>query len=160
MGNKDSKQAGARDDGRKIVARYKRARYDYEIFDTYEAGLVLSGTEVKSLRTGEASLVDAYARIDNGEVFIHKMYIPEYAERGYSNHEPRQKRKLLLHKREIRKLTSKLQERGLTLIPLLLYFKNGFAKLEIGLARGKKRHDKRQAMAKKSTERELRRIVR
>ena len=116
--------------------------------------------EVKAIQSRKGSR-DAYARIDDkGEIYIHKMYIPEYAERGYANHEPRRKRKLLLHRREIRKLTTKLQERGLTLVPLSLYFKNGYAKLEIGLARGKKHHDKRQSMAKRSSERELRRIVR
>ena len=98
------------DDGRKMIARNRRARFEYLILDTFEAGLVLTGTEVKSLRTGEASIQDAYARIDRGEVWLLKMFIPEYSERGYANHEPRRKRKLLLHKREIRKLVGKLAD--------------------------------------------------
>ncbi len=144
------------DDGRKMIARNRRARFEYLILDTFEAGLVLTGTEVKSLRTGEASIQDAYARIDRGEVWLLKMFIPEYSERGYANHEPRRKRKLLLHKREIRKLVGKLAERGLTLVPTCVYFRNGYAKVELGLGKGKKIHDKRESMKKKSSERELR----
>lgn len=147
-------------DGKKIIAKNRRASYEYHLSDRYEAGLVLTGTEVKSLRTGQANIGDAYARIDGNELYVYKMYIPEYEMRGYANHEPRRRRKLLVHKQEIRKLTSKLVERGLTLIPTILYFKDGYAKLEIALAQGKKLHDKRESMKKKSADRELRRIVR
>jgi len=148
------------EDDRKIIARNKRARFQYEIFDTFEAGLVLTGTEVKSLRAGQGDLVDSYARLDGEELYLHKMYIPEYSEGGYANHEPRRKRKLLLHKREIRRLIGKLREKGLTLVPLTLYFRHGYAKVELALARGKKLHDKREKMKKDASLREVRRIVR
>lgn len=161
---KNQKPGGKADpkkgDGKKIIAKNRRANYEYHLTDRYEAGIVLTGTEVKSLRTGQANIADAYARLDGNELFLYKMYIPEYEMRGYSNHEPRRRRKLLVHKQEIRKLTGKLVERGLTLVPTILYFKNGYAKIEIALAKGKKLHDKRESMKKQSTERELRRIVR
>ncbi len=140
--------------GQKLVAQNRKARYDFTIEDTFEAGLVLVGTEVKSLRAGRASLVDGFAEIDGGEVFLHGVHIPEYTEGTWTNHEPRRVRKLLLNRHEIDKLESKVNERGFTLIPTSLYFKDGRAKVEIALARGKKSYDKRHALAEKQANRE------
>jgi SsrA-binding protein len=144
----------AKETGRKVVAQNKKARHDYLIEDTYEAGMVLVGTEVKSLRNGRASLVDGFAEVHNGEAFLHAVHIPVYTEGTWTNHEPRRVRKLLLHRDEIEKIDSKIRERGFTLIPLALYFKDGRAKVEIGLARGKKSYDKRQALAERTAKRE------
>src|SRR3954454_7222210 len=140
--------------GHKVVAQNKKARHDYLIEDTYEAGLVLQGTEVKSLRAGRASLVDGFAEIEHGEAFLHGVHIPVYAEGTWTNHEPRRVRKLLLHRSEIEKIDSKVRERGYTLVPLALYFKDGRAKVEIGVARGKRSYDKRQAIAERQAKRE------
>jgi SsrA-binding protein len=149
-----------RETGRKLVAQNKRARYDYHIDETWEAGLVLQGTEVKSLRAGRASLVDGYAVVRDGEVWLMGVHIPEYTQGTWTNHEPRRSRKLLMHRREITRLIGKTQESGLTLIPLSLYFKDGKAKVEIGLGRGKRAHDKRQDIAKREAGREMDRAVR
>ncbi|MDL2269880.1 SsrA-binding protein SmpB [Desulfosarcina sp. OttesenSCG-928-A07] len=139
----------------KIVAENRKARHDYEIEDTLEAGLVLVGTEVKSLRMGKASLKDAYARIKNGEVFLYQMHISPYPFAYYDNHDPLRPRKLLLHAREIRKLYGKVNEKGYSLVPLSLYFKNGKAKLTLALARGKRAHDKRETIRQRDQKREL-----
>ncbi len=149
-----------REKGQKVVARNRRARYDYHIDDTYEAGLVLTGTEVKSLRDGRASIVDGYALVRDGEAWLHGVHIPEYTRGTWTNHEPRRPRKLLLHKQEISRLIGKTQEKGLTLVPLSLYFKDGRAKVEIALARGKRAHDKRQDIAKREADREMDRALR
>ncbi|NJC71572.1 SsrA-binding protein SmpB [Planosporangium thailandense] len=146
-----------REKGRKVVASNKKARHDYAIIDTYEAGIALTGTEVKSLRAGRASLVDAFGQVSNGEVFLHQMHIPEYAHGTWTNHEPRRTRKLLLNRLEITRLVGKLQESGLTLVPLSVYFSDGWAKVELGLARGKKSYDKRQDLAKREAQREIQR---
>ncbi len=143
-----------KEQGRKLVAQNRKARYDYHIDDTFEAGLVLVGTEVKSLRAGRASLVDGFAEVTDGEVFLHGVHIPEYTEGTWTNHEPRRVRKLLLNRHEIDKLESRVNERGQTLIPLSLYFKDGRAKVEIALARGKKTYDKRHSLAEKQANRE------
>jgi SsrA-binding protein len=140
--------------GQKVVAQNKKARHDYHIEDTYEAGMVLQGTEVKSLRAGRASLVDGFAEVHRGEAFLHGVHIPVYTEGTWTNHEPRRVRKLLLNRHEIEKLESRVNERGYTLIPLSLYFKDGRAKVEIALARGKKTYDKRHALAAKQANRE------
>jgi SsrA-binding protein len=145
--------------GRKLVAQNRRARHDYTIIDTIEAGLVLQGTEVKSLRAGRASLVDAFAQINDGEVWLHGVHIPEYTEGTWTNHTPRRRRKLLLHRDEIAKLIGKTKEGGLTLVPLSLYFKDGRAKVEIALARGRKTYDKRYALAERDAARELSRAL-
>jgi SsrA-binding protein len=145
--------------GRKLVAQNKKARHDYHIEDVYEAGLVLTGTEVKSLRAGRASLVDAYGRIKDGEVWLEGVHIPEYDQASWTNHEPRRSRKLLLHRDEIVKLIGKTKESGLTLVPLSLYFKDGKAKVEIALARGRRAYDKRQVMAARDAAREIDRAV-
>jgi SsrA-binding protein len=149
----------ARERGRHLVASNRRARHDYAIEDTYEAGLVLTGTEVKSLRAGRASLTDAYARVRDGEVWLEGAHIPEYTEGTWTNHEPRRPRKLLLHKGEILRLVGKTKEGGLTLIPLSLYFSDGHAKVEIALARGKRSYDKRQALAERDAAREVSRAL-
>jgi SsrA-binding protein len=148
-----------REKGRKVVASNRKARHDYAILDTYEAGMALTGTEVKSLRAGRASLVDAFAQERDGEIYLYGMHIPEYAQGTWTNHEPRRTRKLLLKRIEINRLIGKLQESGLTLVPLQVYFSDGWAKVEIGLAKGKKAYDKRQDLAKRDAEREIRRAV-
>lgn len=148
-----------REKGRKIVASNRKARHDYTILDTYEAGMALTGTEVKSLRAGRASLVDAFAQERDGELYLHGMHIPEYAQGTWTNHEPRRTRKLLLKRIEINRLIGKLQETGLTLVPLSVYFSDGWAKVELGLARGKKSYDKRQDLAKRDADREIRRAM-
>jgi SsrA-binding protein len=156
-------KAKAKDKGdkeaRKLVAQNKKARHDYHVLDTYECGIALTGTEVKSLRQGRASLVDGFAQIDGGEVWLHNVHIPEYAQGTWTNHAARRKRKLLLHRAEIDKLTGKLQETGLTLVPLRLYFYRGRAKVEIALARGKKDYDKRQTLREKQDSREAERAM-
>jgi SsrA-binding protein len=148
-----------REKGRKVVASNRKARHDYAILDTFEAGLALTGTEVKSLRAGRASLVDAFAQERNGELYLHGMHIPEYVQGTWTNHEPRRTRKLLLNRLEIDRLIGKLRESGLTLVPLQLYFSDGWAKVELGLARGKRTYDKRQDLAKREAQREIARVV-
>lgn len=137
------------------MAQNKKARHDYLIEDTYEAGLVLTGTEVKSLRAGRASLVDGYATLRDGEAFLHGVHIPEYTRGTWTNHEPRRVRKLLLHRAEIDRWAAKTREAGLTIVPLSLYFSDGRAKVELALARGKRVHDKRQALAERQATREI-----
>ncbi|MET8332296.1 SsrA-binding protein SmpB [Streptosporangium canum] len=149
-----------RETGRKVIAQNKRAWHDYHIEDTYEAGLVLQGTEVKSLRLGRASLIDGYAVIKDGEAWLINVHIPEYTMGTWTNHAARRTRKLLLHRKEIDKLVSKTKEGGLTLIPLAIYFKDGKAKIEIGLAKGKKDWDKRQTLAENQAKREMARSMR
>jgi SsrA-binding protein len=144
---------------RKIIAQNKKARHEYSIEDVFECGVVLMGTEVKSLRLGRASLVDGFATIDNGEVYLHGVHIPEYAFGSWTNHTPRRVRKLLLHKGEILRLIGKTKESGLTLVPLSLYFVEGKVKVEIALARGKKSWDKRQDLAKRDADREVSRAL-
>jgi SsrA-binding protein len=149
----------SREQGRKLVAQNKKARHDYHIEDVYEAGLVLLGTEVKSLRAGRASLVDGFAVLKDGEAWLQNVHIPEYDLGTWTNHEPRRPRKLLLHQHEIKKLVGETKESGLTLVPLSLYFKDGKAKVEIAVARGKKTYDKRQALAEQQAKREADRAV-
>jgi SsrA-binding protein len=146
-----------REEGRKLIAQNRRARHDYQIDDTYEAGLVLTGTEVKSLRAGRANLTDGYALIRDGEVWLEGVHIPEYVMGTWTNHAARRPRKLLLHRREIGKLVGQTNEPGRTLIPLSLYFKDGKAKVEIAVARGKRSYDKRQDIAKRDAVREMER---
>lgn len=145
---------------RQTICKNRRARFDYAIEETLEAGLALVGSEVKSLRLGKANLVDSYARITNGEAWLLKANIAPYEQASRENHDPVRPRKLLLHRREIHRLGGKLRERGLTLIPLELYFERGRAKVELALARGKRRYDKRVAIAKRETDRQLRRVTR
>ena len=149
----------AKEQGEKLIASNKKARHDYLIEDTVEAGLVLTGTEVKSLRAGRASLVDAYAIIDRGEAWLEGVNIPEYTAGTWTNHSPRRKRKLLLHKKEIDRLGGQISRGGYTLVPLKLYFSDGRAKVELALAKGKREYDKRQALREKQDKREAERAM-
>ncbi|UZJ23892.1 SsrA-binding protein SmpB [Rhodococcus antarcticus] len=144
-----------RDRGTKAIATNRKARHNYTIIDVYEAGMVLVGTEVKSLRDGKVSIVDAFATVDNGEVWLRGLHIPEYTQGSWTNHAPRRVRKLLLHASEIERLIGKTREGSLTLVPLSLYFQNGYVKVELGLGKGKQAHDKRQDLARRDTEREV-----
>ena len=143
----------------KTIATNRKARHDYIIEDTFEAGLVLTGSEIKSIRAGQVNLRDSYATIRDGELWLINTHIAPYKQASQQNHEPRRDRKLLLHRREINRLTGKLQEKGLTLVPLQLYLKNSRAKIELGLARGKKLHDKRQAMRERDDRRQMTRAL-
>ncbi len=143
-----------------LIARNKKAGFDYEIIETYEAGLVLTGSEVKSLRNRDVSINGAFARMRNGELYLLGANIKPYAQATIENHDPTRPRKLLLHKRELARLTGKMAERGLTLVPLRLYWKRGYAKVLLGLARGKRQHDKREDIRKRDAEREMRRAQR
>jgi SsrA-binding protein len=152
-------QTVPREKGRKVVASNRKARHDYAILDTYEAGLALTGTEVKSLRAGRASLVDAYAQEKDGEIYLYGVHIAEYTQGTWTNHEPRRTRKLLLKRLEIDRLIGKTRESGLTLVPLSIYFSDGWAKVELGLARGKRSYDKRQDLARRDADREITRAL-
>ncbi|HEX6875400.1 MAG TPA: SsrA-binding protein SmpB [Nocardioidaceae bacterium] len=149
----------AKEQGQKLIAQNRKARHDYHIEDTYEAGLVLTGTEVKSLRAGRASLVDGFGEVHEGEIWLHGVHIPEYTQGTWTNHAARRKRKLLLNRHEIDRIESRVNEKGLTLIPLSLYFKDGRAKVEIALARGKKTWDKRHAIAERQAKRETEQAI-
>ena len=149
-----------REQGVKVIARNRRARHDYHIEDTIEAGLVLTGTEVKSLRAGRASLTEAFAQISGDELWLHGLHIPEYAQGTWTNHDPRRTRKLLLHRKEIDRLASQVAERGFTIVPLSLYFSGGKAKVELALARGKRTYDKRRDLAQRDAAREVDRALR
>ena len=146
--------------GRKFIAQNRKARHDYAILDTYEAGVVLTGTEVKSLRAGRASLTEAFAQISGDELWLHGLHIPEYAQGTWTNHDPRRTRKLLLHRKEIDRLASQVAERGFTIVPLSLYFSGGKAKVELALARGKRTYDKRRDLAQRDAAREVDRALR
>lgn len=145
--------------GRKLIAQNKKARHDYSIEDVFECGLVLTGTEVKSLRLGRASLIDGFAMIHNGELWLSGVHIPEYTQGTWTNHPPRRDRKLLVHRKELDRLISTMKESGLTLIPLSLYFKDGKAKIELAVAKGKKTHDKREALLERQAGREIEREI-
>jgi len=149
----------AKDKGRKLVAQNRKARHEYRIHDTYEAGLVLSGTEVKSLRDGRANLSDAFATVDAGEVWLRSAHIPEYSHGTWTNHTARRTRKLLLNRREIARIERDLSGTGTTLVPLSLYFSDGYAKVELGVATGKREYDKRQTIAERESKREAERAL-
>ncbi|MFP4623080.1 MAG: SsrA-binding protein SmpB [Gemmatimonadota bacterium] len=149
--------ADRRTGGRKVVARNKKARHEFEILDTYEAGLVLKGPEVKSLRAGKVSLAEAFARVEDGQVWLYGMHVTPYDPASRWNQDPLRPRKLLLHRSEIRRLIGATQEKGLALVPLELYFRGGYAKVDLALARGKKLHDKRETLKRKTHQREMER---
>jgi SsrA-binding protein len=151
--------AGRAADGRRVVATNRRARFDYELLETLEAGIALTGSEVKSLRGGHASLSEAYARVDGGEVWLENMHIPPYEQGEKRGYDPRRRRKLLLHRREIDRLTGVTAEKGLTLVPIQLYFAHGLAKLQLGVGRGKQRFEKRQAVIEREAKREIERAT-
>lgn len=144
----------------RVIASNRKARHDFEILDTFEAGMVLTGTEVKSLREGKASLVDGFGQFYRGELYIENVYIPEYLNGSWTNHAARRRRKLLLHRQELLKIERKIGEAGLTIVPLSLYFKSGRAKIEIGVARGKREYDKRQTLREQQDNREALRAMR
>lgn len=151
--------AKEKDQRNRLIAQNKKARHDFHIEDTYEAGLVLQGTEVKSLREGRASLVDGFVDVDGGEVWLHNVHIPEYAQGSWTNHSAKRKRKLLLNRAEIHKIERKIGDKGYTIVPLSLYFKDGRAKIEIALAKGKKEYDKRHSLAERQANREKEQAV-
>jgi len=152
--------ARPKDDGEDtLIADNRKAFHDYHILETFEAGIALLGTEVKGIREGRANLRDSYAQVDRGEVWLHNVHINPYSHRGYVDHDPKRKRRLLLHKYEIRKLIGKTVEKGLTLVPTRLYFKNGRVKVSIALAKGKQAHDKRDAIRQREVDRETRAAV-
>lgn len=153
------KQEDKKESHEKIVCRNRKAFFEYEVSERIECGLVLTGTEVKSLRAGKASLEEAYGRVENGELFLLRAEIPEYAMGNIMNHEPKRKRKLLLHKREIDKFAKGTSERGFTLVPLKLYFRNGKAKLELAIGKGKRLYDKRESLKSKTAKREMDRAI-
>jgi SsrA-binding protein len=155
-----AQRPGKSPQGRKLVASNRRARHDYTIEDVFEAGIMLTGTEVKSLRAGRATLTDGYGLITDGEVWLHGVHIPQYVQGTWTNHEPRRVRKLLLHRKEIDRLARSTAEGGLTLVPLSLYFSDGKAKIELALARGRRTYDKRQELARRDATREVERAMR
>lgn len=148
-----------REKAQKIIAENRKANHDYHIFETFEAGMALVGTEVKAIREGRVNLRDSYGRVEGGEVFVLNIHISPYSHRGYAEHDPLRKRKLLLHREEIRKLIGKTTERGMTLVPLRMYFRDGRVKLALGLAKGKKEHDRRETIKRREADRETRAAV-
>lgn len=152
-------KAGKAGKDEKLVAENRKAHHDYHLLETFEAGLVLKGTEVKAIREGRVNLRDGYAQIDGGEVFLHNVHISPYSHRGYAHHEPLRPRKLLLHRQEIRKLIGKIVERGMTLVPVRMYFKRGRVKVAVSLAKGKKAYDKRETIRRREVDRETRAAV-
>jgi SsrA-binding protein len=148
-----------REQAQKIIADNRKAHHDYHLLETFEAGIALLGTEVKSIRDGGANLRDSFARIEAGEVWVYNVHISPYRNRGYSDHDPKRRRKLLLHRQEIRKLIGKTTERGMTIVPVRMYLKNGRVKMAISLAKGKKAHDKRETIKRRETDRETRAAV-
>ena len=148
-----------RESAQRVIADNRKARHDYHLLETFEAGVALQGTEVKAIREGRVNLRDSFARVEGGEVWIYNVHISPYSHRGYADHEPTRRRKLLLHRQEIRKLIGKTVEKGMTLVPLQVYFKNGPVKVTVSLAKGKQTHDKREAIRKRETERETRAAV-
>jgi SsrA-binding protein len=149
----------AKESGETLIADNRKAFHDYHILESFEAGIALLGTEVKGVREGKANLRDAYARVEKGEVWLYNVHINPYSHRGYVDHDPKRRRKLLLHKQEIRKLIGKTVERGLTLVPTRMYFRNGRVKVALALARGKQAHDKRETIKRREIDRETRAAV-
>ena len=149
----------AREAAQQVVAENRKAAHDYHLFDTYEAGVALLGTEVKSIREGRVNLRDSYARIEGGELWVHNIHISPYSHRGYADHEALRRRKLLLHADEIRRLVGKVEEKGMTLVPVRMYFKNGRVKIAVCLAKGKKDYDKRETIRRREVDRETRAAV-
>lgn len=159
MTAKGAKAAKAVDSNERIVADNRKAFHDFHILETFEAGVVLQGTEVKAIREARINLRDSFARVENGEVFLYNVHIQPYSHRGYADHEPTRRRKLLLHRQEIRKLIGKTVEKGMTLVPVRVYFKKGKVKVALGLAKGKQAHDKRETIRRREIDRETRAAV-
>jgi SsrA-binding protein len=154
-----NQQTTGTDDEQSLIADNRKAFFDYHILDTFEAGIALLGTEVKGIREGHANLRDSYARVEKGEIWLYNVHINAYSHRGYADHDPKRRRKLLLHRQEIRKLIGKTTEKGLTLVPTRMYFKNGKVKVALALAKGKQSHDKRETMRRREVDRETRAAV-
>ena len=159
MTARDARAAAERKQAERIIADNRKARHDFHLIETFEAGLALVGTEVKAIREGRVNLRDSFAKIQGGEVFVHNVHIGAYTSRGYADHEPLRPRKLLLHKQEIRKLIGKTTEKGMTIVPVRMYFKDGRVKLAISLAKGKKDYDRRETIKRRETERETRTAI-
>ena len=159
MSVQDAERKRERKQAERIIADNRKARFDYHLVETFEAGIALAGTEVKAIREGRVNLRDSFARAEDGEIYVHGIHIGAYSSRGYADHEPLRRRKLLLHKQEIRKLIGKTTERGMTLVPVRMYFKNGRVKVAISLAKGKKDYDRRETIKRRETERETRAAV-
>jgi SsrA-binding protein len=155
----DAERKRERKQAERIIADNRKARFDYHLVETFEAGIALVGTEVKAIREGRVNLRDSFARAEDGEIYVHGIHIGAYSSRGYADHEPLRRRKLLLHKQEIRKLIGKTTERGMTLVPVRMYFKNGRVKVAISLAKGKKEHDRRETIRRREADRETRAAV-
>jgi len=155
----DAERKRERKQAERIIADNRKARFDYHLVETFEAGIALAGTEVKAIREGRVNLRDSFARAEDGEIYVHGIHIGAYSSRGYADHEPLRRRKLLLHKQEIRKLIGKTTERGMTLVPVRMYFKNGRVKVAISLAKGKKEHDRRETIRRREADRETRAAV-
>jgi SsrA-binding protein len=159
MSVRDEKQKAERKKAEKIIADNRKAHHDYHLLETFEAGIALVGTEVKAIREGRVQLRDSFARVTDGEVFVHNVHIGSYSSRGYADHEELRPRKLLLHRHEIRKLIGKITERGMTLVPVKMYFKDGRVKVAISLAKGKQAHDKRETIRRREVDRESRAAI-
>ena len=159
MSAQDAERKRERKQAERIIADNRKARFDYHLVETFEAGIALAGTEVKAIREGRVNLRDSFARAEDGEIYVHGIHIGAYSSRGYADHEPLRRRKLLLHKQEIRKLIGKTTERGMTLVPVRMYFKNGRVKVAISLAKGKKEHDRRETIRRREADRETRAAV-
>ena len=159
MSVQDAERKRERKQAERIIADNRKARFDYHLVETFEAGIALAGTEVKAIREGRVNLRDSFARAEDGEIYVHGIHIGAYSSRGYADHEPLRRRKLLLHKQEIRKLIGKTTERGMTLVPVRMYFKNGRVKVAISLAKGKKEHDRRETIRRREADRETRAAV-
>jgi SsrA-binding protein len=155
----DAERKRERKQAERIIADNRKARFDYHLVETFEAGIALVGTEVKAIREGRVNLRDSFARAEDGEIYVHGIHIGAYSSRGYADHEPLRRRKLLLHRQEIRKLIGKTTERGMTLVPVRMYFKNGRVKVAISLAKGKKEHDRRETIRRREADRETRAAV-
>jgi SsrA-binding protein len=156
---RDARDQAERKKAERIIAENRKAHHDYHLLETFEAGMALAGTEVKAIREGRVNLRDSFARVDGGEVYVHNVHIGAYSSRGYADHEPLRPRKLLLHRHEIRKLVGKTTEKGMTLVPVRMYFKNGRVKLAISLAKGKKDYDRRETIKRREIDRETRAAV-
>ena len=159
MNSRDAREKSDRKKAERIVAENRKAHHDFHLLETFESGMALVGTEVKAIREGRVNLRDSYAKVDGGEVYVHNIHVGAYSSRGYADHEPLRPRKLLLHRQEIRKLIGKTTERGMTLVPVRMYFKNGRVKIAISLAKGKKDYDRRETIKRREIDRETRAAV-
>ena len=159
MSARDARETSDRKKAERIIAENRKAHHDFHLIETFEAGMALVGTEVKAIREGRVNLRDSFAKVDGGELYVHNVHIGAYSSRGYADHEPLRPRKLLLHRQEIRKLIGKVTERGMTIVPVTMYFKDGRVKIAVSLAKGKQAHDRREAIKRRETDRETRAAI-